>query len=483
MHFLRPLPLFETNVKEGNFHSRVSVGTLSVLDQNSPGCESLAESEGKAAFAWLTTFSNTWIGSLSPKATPASDEAVSNPLSENSSVLNQARPSNLVGQLNSAGKSRGTEETHRGTLSSSGIKLKPLGMLVQKEVRPLQPGFEVAGEMTCGQVDASQSESPPSNWAPVKLMDFLRYNPSGKAFWGSSFVLLVMSGVEISTLTSEKAAKILGVKTMELELEMRKVKNKEKTWNPRGSLSTNTLLSIKSERCVSKLGDIADDWDDWDHDYSSKERGVKRKASSWVNWRDDKEWITGKVVSHLLKRSFAMKDQFFSVDDGKPPVFVLRMSWPFYESNVMRVAKEIDEYCGFAELIMESREVQDLLKAARNLDRQQMEGGGYALAPSYNYSRCMLEEKADYWEIGLPALLLRDVSKGVMPAEIAACQLGVTTTMIRSAIARKRLWATQGFRSGPVTVQRYKECGFGGEEDFWKESTTTEELKKVYKYS
>ena len=158
------------------------------------------------------------------------------------------------------------------------------------------------------------------------------------------------------------------------------------------------------------------------------------------------------------------------------------MSWPFYESNVTRVVKEIVEYCGFAEVLMESSEVQDLLKAARNLDRQQMEGGGYALAPSYNYSRCMLEEKADYWETGLPASLVQDVGNGVMPAEIAACQLGVTTTMIRSAIARRRLWASQGFRSGPVTVQRYKECGFGSEEDFWKESTTMEELKKVYKF-
>ena len=97
------------------------------------------------------------MGSLSPKASPAPDQAVSNPLSENVSVLNQARPSNLVGQLNSAGKSRGTSlaegnsENQGGTLSSSGIKLKPLGMLVQKEVkRPLQPGFEVSGEMTCG---------------------------------------------------------------------------------------------------------------------------------------------------------------------------------------------------------------------------------------------------------------------------------------------------------------------------------------------
>ena len=155
LHFLRPLPQFETNLKEGNFHSRASVGTLTVLDQNSPGCASLAESEEKAAFTWLTTFSNTWTGS--PKASPAPDQAVSNPLSENVSVLNQARPSNLVGQLNSAGKSRGTSlaegnsENQGGTLSSSGIKLKPLGMLVQKEVkRPLQPGFEVGGEMTCG---------------------------------------------------------------------------------------------------------------------------------------------------------------------------------------------------------------------------------------------------------------------------------------------------------------------------------------------
>ena len=85
-------------------------------------------------------------------------------------MLNQARPSNLLGQLNSAGKSRGTNlaegnyEDQHGNSSSSG--LKPVCMLVQKEMRPLQPGFEVAGEMTCGQ-DASQAGAggPPSNWA------------------------------------------------------------------------------------------------------------------------------------------------------------------------------------------------------------------------------------------------------------------------------------------------------------------------------
>ena len=473
-------------MKEGHFYSRVSVGTLSALDQNSLGCASLAESEGKAAFAWLTTFSNTWIGSLTPKASSAPDQASSSPFPEN--MLNQVRPSNLVGQLNSAGKSRGTIlaegnfENQHGTLSSSGIKLKPLDMLLQKEVRPLQPGFEVAGELIRG-LDASQADGPPSNWAAVKLKDFLRYNKSKKAFWGSSFVLLVMSGVEIDTLSPEKAANILGVEARELEIEMKKVKNKEKTWTQRESLSRNTLLSIKSERCVSKLDDAAGNLYHCDHDYSSEERGVKRKASSWVSWKDDKEWITGEVVTHLLKRSFVMKDQFWILDDGKkPPVFVLRRSLPFYESNVMRVVEEIDEYCGFAELLMESREVQNLLKAAQNLDRQQMEGGGYALAPPYNYSRCMLEKKADYWETGLPALLLKDVNNGVMHAEIAACQLGVTTTMIRSALARKRLWASQGLRSGPVTVQRYTECGFGSEEDFWKESTTMEELKKVYKF-
>ena len=82
----------------------------------------------------------------------------------------------------------------------------------------------------------------------------------------------------------------------------------------------------------------------------------------------DISWITGEVVVHLLRRS-------------TPPVSVLRMSRTFFESNVTRVVKEIGEYCGFTELLMESREVQDLLKAARNLDNQKMEGGGQGWTP------------------------------------------------------------------------------------------------------
>ena len=83
--------------------------------------------------------------------------------------------------------------------------------------------------------------------------------------------------------------------------------------------------------------------------------------------------------------------------------------------------------------MMESCEVKELLRSARNLDSQKMEGGGYTLAPSYNYSRCMLEQKANYWETGLPALLLQDVDTGIISAEVAASRSlksGTTATMV-----------------------------------------------------
>ena len=130
-----------------------------------------------------------------------------------------------------------------------------------------------------------------------------------------------------------------------------------------------------------------------------------------------------------------------------------------YICNMLALSdKKSFSFCGFTELLIETREVQDLLKAARNLDNQKMDGGGYALAPIYNYSRCMLEEKAGYWGTGLPALLLQDVDNGVVAAEVAARQLGVTTTMIHSAIKEwgkktKKLKAKEHKLSGPVTVQ------------------------------
>ena len=399
----------------------------------------------------------------------------------------------------------------------------------------LQPSAEVAEQeqMTCGP-DESQARS---SWAAMKLIDFLKWNPNRKAFWESSFVLLVMSGVEMDTLRPEEAADILGVDVLELEAEVRRLKNEEKKLNHGGLLTKNALSEIKSEGCVRELGDCADSLgankmkdqaQDYDVVDNIEERGIKRKTSSSA------EWVTGEVVVHLLKRSFSMKDQFFSLDGGKPPVFVLKRCWPFYESNVTRVVKEIDEYCGFEEVLMESPEVQELLRAAQNLDNQNMEGGGYALAPVYNYSRCMLEKKADYWETGLPALLLQDVDNAMVPAEVAACQLGVTTTMVLSAVAglksqdkfsslwkvnsqskgsdtqersgddddddncplsvrfkawkqkkketKKRTTRTSVKKqklSGPVTMQRYKQCGFGSEEDFWKENTTKDVLEKV----
>ena len=109
-------------MKQGAFYSEVSVGALAVNNHNQPGSTSMAESQGKAAYLWLTTFPNTWIESTKPSA-PGIDQTL-----------------NVVGQLNSAEKREGTSvagssnnEMPSGTHSSSGLKLKPLSTLVQKE--------------------------------------------------------------------------------------------------------------------------------------------------------------------------------------------------------------------------------------------------------------------------------------------------------------------------------------------------------------
>ena len=487
----RPPPRFETYVKQGTLYSQVSVGALAVNNHNHPGSASMAESQGKAAYVWLTTFPNTW-NSWIESSTPSAPDC--------------DRPLNLVGHLNSAEKRQGTssagsnsEQVLSGTPSSSVLKLKPMSMLVQTEVKGVQSCIEDSSRLGSYPDDARQVRKPPSSWSVIKLGDFLKKTKSG-AFWGSSFVLLVISGVETATLNIQKAALMLGVDIKELVLEMEKLRNEEKAfYEGRKTLSTN----YRSEVCIRELGDCEESMEAdklmgqaCDQGGDTGERGVKRRASSQggpyhgphldhtygrpgtaTQGEGSFDWITGEVVAHLLKRSFALKDKLY-VQDGRHPVLVLRISWPFYESNVVRVVKEIEEYCGSeAGLLMDSLEVQDLLKAAKHLDCQRMEGGGYALAPAYNYSRCMLEKKANYWETGLPALLLRDVNNRVMPAELAACQLGVTTSMIFSALGVKRLRASN--TRGPVTVQRYKKFGFGGEEDFWKEQTTLEMLQKV----
>ena len=129
-----------------------------------------------------------------------------------------------------------------------------------------------------------------------------------------------------------------------------------------------------------------------------------------------------------------------------------------------------------------------------------MDGGGYSLAPDYNFSKCMSDGKKNYWRVGLPALLLQDVSNGTVPAEVAAYQLGVTPTMIHCAVvaleadeelrgvsepAKKRSKGRhhqgqeQNESSGVISVRRYIELGFGTELSFWKEWSTLVSLQKV----
>ena len=110
-------------MKQGAFYSQVCVGALAVNNHNQPGSATLAESQGKAAYLWLTTFPNTWIESTKTKpSAPGIDQTL-----------------NVVGQLNSAEKRERTSvagsnnEMPSGTHSSSGLKLKPLSTLVQKE--------------------------------------------------------------------------------------------------------------------------------------------------------------------------------------------------------------------------------------------------------------------------------------------------------------------------------------------------------------
>ena len=111
----------------------------------------------------------------------------------------------------------------------------------------------------------------------------------------------------------------------------------------------------------------------------------------------------------------------------------------------------------------------------------------------------MSDGKENYWRVGLPALLLQDVLIGTVPAEVAAYQLGVTPTMIHCAVAlldadelegesepakkrskgRHHQGQEQNESSGPISVRKYIELGFGTELSFWKEWSTLLSLQKV----
>ena len=52
----------------------------------------------------------------------------------------------------------------------------------------------------------ARMRQPPSPWDVVKQADFLKFGRSKECFWESSFALLVISGIEVETLTTEQAA-------------------------------------------------------------------------------------------------------------------------------------------------------------------------------------------------------------------------------------------------------------------------------------
>ena len=326
----------------------------------------------------------------------------------------------------------------------------------------------------------ARMRQPPSPWDAVKQADFLKFGRSKQCFWESSFASLVISGIEVGTLTIEQAADMLGVSAGELRKQTKKLKRDAENVIKVAMGSHGKSLDGGQRSLVKHLVG------------SGGERVVVEEGGS--HQKINTGWITGEVVARMLRRCFYLKDQ---MKDEEVLHRVLKAGSPFYTSNVKRVVSEIADFC--RKELVESTEVQKLLDAAHNLDCQSMEGGGYSLAPDYNYSKCMSDGKKNYWRVGLPALLLQDVSNGTVPAEVAAYQLGVTPTMIHCAVAlldadqlegesepaKKRSKGQyhqgqeQNESSGLISVRRYIELGFGTELSFWKEWSTLVSLQKV----
>merc|ERR1719209_1579667 len=73
-------------------------------------------------------------------------------------------------------------------------------------------------------LNLARMRQPPSPWDVVKQADFLKFGRSKECFWQSSFALLVISGIEVETLTIEQAADMLGVSAGELRKQTKKLK-------------------------------------------------------------------------------------------------------------------------------------------------------------------------------------------------------------------------------------------------------------------
>ena len=54
----------------------------------------------------------------------------------------------------------------------------------------------------------ARMRQPPSPWDVVKQADFLKFGRSKECFWQSSFALLMISGIEVETLTRVRRAGI-----------------------------------------------------------------------------------------------------------------------------------------------------------------------------------------------------------------------------------------------------------------------------------
>ena len=245
------------------------------------------------------------------------------------------------------------------------------------------------------------------------------------SFWCTKFVRLVMCGLETTSLVPKEAANLLGV-------------------------SCGRLLY-----CYTR-------WS-WEGRQDLK-RNCPPQASHWV---------TPDVVVLLLREAFLDKDRV--IPEGEPPV--LRPSLRFYRDNIRRLCHEID--IAFSDEkenlppLLSSPELQELLVQAKLLDTQAPGSLELHLLPTYCYIK-QHSKPGDFWSTELPKALLQDVARGVVPAVVAAWQLGITETMVKCALARS-MKRGQGLAS----VRRYLELGFGNKEEFWKESSTVEVLMGI----
>jgi len=222
--------------------------------------------------------------------------------------------------------------------------------------------------------------------------------------------------------------------------------------------------------------------------YMAHTENFQSNIPGWKTWRAFVEYCLGKktnpfhanekivqkFIIHLLESRNASGFQQLKKVVG------IRPAENFFVHNIENLCMVFGKYlkisnCGVD--ILDSEPILELLLAGKHLDGRvplKSDQISKKFTPDYDFTQYVAKQGTNFWQLELVKQILQDVSSSALDKKKAAWQLGVTEDMIDSAV--------QVEIKDPefnLTLELYLKKGFGQEQMFWKELSTTEVLNQV----